>query len=149
MSFSTTAVPLVMTGDNTSPRGSIDSSETRASGYTSRFHEHMSQAYTAYPTDWPLPILPAAESNNHKHSQSVESFTSMLSSSTLSMSSTSSSLDRFRRLANKIKSALPNRSRFISVAYNEFTVKGSKKRFRKEDIKMGGLIESSNMMHYI
>lgn len=126
-----------------SPRDSTDSSNTNESRYKGRFREHMSQAYTAYPTDWPFPV---PESKSHKHSQSMESL-----ASTSSISSTSS-FDSFRKLALKIKSVVPsrsNRSRRSSIPNNEFTIKGSKKTFRKQDIKMGGLVESSNLMHYI
>lgn len=123
-----------------SPRESTDSSNTQGSKYKGRFREHMSEAYTAYPTDWPFPIT---ESKSHKHSQSVESF-----ASTSSTSSTSS-FESFRKLALKIKSAVPNRSRFTSTPKNEFRMKGSKKTFKKEDIKLGGLVDSSNLMHYI
>ena len=128
-------------GDNiSSHRESTDSSNTQESRYKGRFREHMSQAYTAYPTDWPFPI---PESKSHKHSHSVESF-----ASTSSTSSTSS-FGSFRKLALRIKSAVPNHPRFSSMPENEYRIKGSKKTFRKEDIKLGGLVESSNLMHYI
>jgi hypothetical protein len=130
----------IMDDNISSHRESTDSSNTQESRYKGRFREHMSEAYTAYPTDWPFPI---SESTSHKHNHSVESI-----ASTSSASSTSS-FDSFRRLAHKIKSAVPNRSRFSSIPKNEYMIKGSKKSFQKEDIKFGGLVESSNLMHYI
>src|SRR5947207_12525820 len=112
-----------MMDDNiSSPRDSTDSSNTQESRYKGRFREHMSQAYTAYPTDWPLPI---PESKSHKHGHSVESF-----ASTSSTSSTSS-FGSFRKLALRIKSAVPNRSPFSPISRNEYRIKGSKKTFRK------------------
>jgi hypothetical protein len=49
-----------------------------------------------------------------------------------------------------MKSAVPTKTRMTTSPYSqEHTIKGSKKTFRKEDIKLAGLRESSNLMQYI
>src|SRR5271154_4381029 len=85
-------------------RESTDSSQSLGSRYTSRFHEHMSQAYSTYPPEWPFPIndeinTPTTTTKGHKHNPSIESFGSVFSNS-----STTSVSDKFRKLAMKLKS---------------------------------------------
>ena len=136
-----------MTDHTASPRESTDSSNTQESKYTSRFREHMSQAYSAYPDDWPFPKTEPALPKSHKHGHSVESFAS---SSTMSSTFSTSSFNKLKNLTHKFKSAFPTRQRIISTSYSEeHTIRGSNKTFRKEDIKLAGLTESSNLMHYI
>jgi hypothetical protein len=138
---------FTMTDDTASPRESTDSSNTQESKYTSRFREHMSQAYSTYPDDWPFPKSESGSPKSHKHSNSVESFASTL---TTSSKFSTSSFNKFRKLALRIKSVLPPRQSIISTPYSEeHTIRGSSKTFRKEDIKVAGLRESSNLMHYI
>ena len=130
------------------PRESTDSSGSQPSQYKSRFYEHMSQAYTAPPEDWPLraaspPVL--AASKNHKHSPSMESFASARSTS----SSTSTSSFRRLKSAFRLKTASLFQPSPTSHPDSVYTIKGSTRTFKKEDIKLGGLTESSNLLHYI
>jgi hypothetical protein len=154
-----------------SPRESTDSSIITVSRYTSRFREHMSQAFTDYPPDLPFPIptdtttdRTPQQTKSHKSNQSIESFSSVMSktsstSTSTTTSSTSSSLSKLKRAARKMKLSISLRANFTSVAYaaeepapptspDAYTMKGTKRTFRKEDIQMAGLVHSSNMAHY-
>lgn len=134
-------------------RESIESSQSLPSTprYKSRFTEHVSQAYTAPPpSDWPLRnskpgVSPASPRslNNHKHTRSVESFGS---------ASSTSSTSSFRRLKEFISGTS---AKFRPRAWSdgspreEFVIKGSNRRFTRDDIKYGGLTGSSNLLHQI
>jgi hypothetical protein len=123
--------------DNISFRESTESPEIPR--YTSRFHEHLSQAYTAPPEHWLLPTssVPTPR-RTHKHSPSMESFASA------SSTSSTSSVDRLIRFAFRTKSGVKSRTRGADLV---FEIKGSSRTFRKEDIKLGPLTESSNLLH--
>jgi len=126
-------------------RDSTDSSQSQGSRYTSRFHEHMSQAYSTYPPEWPFPTEDTQAEKGHKHNPSVNSVVSISSNG-----SSKSVSDKLRKFAVKMKSSV-SRTKLKSTAYEnpEYVIKGSTKTFRKEDIKLGGLTNSSNMLHYI
>jgi hypothetical protein len=117
-------------------------------GYKSRFHEHLSQAYTA-PSDLPTPPSPKprTERRAHRHSPSFDSFRSASStSSTLSSSSKS-----WLRKLGFGKSSDPA---FVSISPPTrsspepgYKLKGSAKTIRKEDIKVAGLTSSTVYFH--
>jgi hypothetical protein len=106
--------------------------------YKSRFQEHLSQAFTTLPDDWPLrpvPPRPAPPTRKtHKHTVSVESFGSVSSTSSMS------SIDRLMKFAFQ-------RKKKERISEREFVVMRSGKAFRKEDIKVGPLTSSTNLMH--
>ena len=114
----------------------------------SRFTEHISQAYTAPPPNWThsdtrnksAQTRSSRPLHNHKYSRSVESF-----SSTSSTSSASS----FRRLKEFItdKSAKlrPRAASNLEAPPDEYYIKGSHRRFTKDDIKFGRLMSTTNL----
>jgi hypothetical protein len=123
-------------------RESTESYE-RPGRYKSRFHEHMSQAYTAPPdfiTSSPRPAsphkiprkpVPGSPRMTHRHTPSVDSLTSISSTSSISSFS-------------RIKRAFQKGARSSNeVGHGEFVIKGSSKTFRKDDIKLGGLTNST------
>ena len=130
-----------------------ESTESSSRGYKSRFHEHMSQAYTAFPPTYSLPPpSPTAKSPHkvprkpvpnsprlkHRHSPSVDSFTS------ISSTSSTSSFSRLKKFAFG-KARSHSKEEFDE----EFVIKGSLKTFRKEDIKVGGLTNSTVYFHSV
>ena len=158
------------TPQSSSPRESTDSSIITVSRYTSRFREHMSQAFTDYPPDWPFPIPTSQQEqlqappphgvakSQHKQKKSIESFASMMSKAPSSSSgSSTSSLSKLKRAVRKMKSSIFVESNSVSYAEttppgspgDQYTMKGSKRTFRKEDIRMAGLTHSTNMSHYV
>jgi len=155
---------------SSSPRESTDSSVITLSRYTSRFREHMSQAFTDYPPDWPFPIptsqqeqlqvppLHSTAKSQHKQNKSIESFASIMSTSPSSTSGSSiASLSKLKRAVRKMKSSMFLRPSSVSYAdttppsspSDRYTMKGSKRTFTKEDIRMAGLTHSTNMSHYV
>lgn len=124
---------------------SRESSESyeRPGRYKSRFHEHMSQAYTAPPNDILSPPQPSSPHKiprkpvpnsprlTHRHTPSVGSLTS------ISSTSSTSSFSRIKRIFQKGTRSTNE------VGIGEFVIKGSSKTFRKEDIKLGGLTNST------
>src|SRR5277367_3786764 len=129
---------------------SRDSTGSQTSGYRSRFREHLSQAYSAYPPDWPVSDAPRSQPRSdariHRTYPSVESFAS--AGSIKSTSSSSSSFTKLRNFVLRSKSS-ESRLRRNENTTSEFRIKGSNKTFRKEDIKLGGLRDSSNLWHQI
>lgn len=130
-------------------RFSMDSTESRPAPYKSRFHEHISQAYVAPPEDWPqyTPAAPtkSKKQKRHKNTPSIDSFASSISTSSIT------SMERLKKFAFKTKSSGSfSGTEGRSTPQKEFyQIKGSKKSFSKEDIKVGGLTGSTNMVHYI
>jgi hypothetical protein len=86
--------------------------------------EHLSQAFTAPPIELSSPKVAA---RSHKHNVSVDS----------TSSTTSSKLRKFTESFRRQR----------AVEDSVYTMKGSNKTFRKEDIKLGELVASSNMLH--
>jgi hypothetical protein len=119
-------------GSEFSSRGSVDSEATGRTQYTSRFREHMSQIYTAPPFEIDTPVAPT-RGIKHKSTRSVDSTAS------------TRSLDRLKRFTASFSLTPKGLTRKRSS--DSFTVKGSLKTFRKEDIKVGGLTGSSNGLH--
>jgi hypothetical protein len=124
---------------DTSPRKSSETSDSRRTQRGYYFQEHLSQAFTAPPIDLASP--PKTPPSSHKHTTSIDS------------TSSSSSTSKLKRLAESF-SRSPKSPSFrwaqrASTDDSVFTVKGSKKTFRKEDIKLGELTSSSNMLHCI
>ena len=128
-------------------RFSMDSVDSvRPAPYKSRFHEHISQAYIAPPEEWPgytpSPPPKPKKQKRHKQTASVDSFAT---------TSSINSIDRFKKFAFGAKSGGPfSGTEAQSPPPKEFyQIKGSKKTFSKEDIKLGGLTGSTNMVHYV
>jgi len=128
---------------------SVDESRP-AAPYKSRFHEHISQAYIAPPEEWPhyTPSSPtkSKKQKRHKNTPSIDSFASSISTSSMT------SIERLKKFAFKTKSrgSFSGTEGASAPPQKEFyQIKGSKKTFSKEDIKVGGLTGSTNMVHYI
>jgi hypothetical protein len=102
--------------------------------------EHLSQAFTAPPFEL---SDPPQTTPRHKINSSVDS------------TSSNSSLSRLKRftesLARSQKSPKSAQFKWGQRVPEEsvFKIKGSEKTFRKEDIKLGELTGSSNMLHCI
>ena len=111
------------------------SSSFEARRYTSRFYEHISQAYTAPPEEFSFePYVPPRQT--HKHTRSVESF------STVSTTSTTSSMEKLVRFAFKWRRARKELKTLVTRG----------KKLRREDIKIGdikvgALIASTNFRY--
>lgn len=115
--------------------------------YTSRFYEHIAEAYIAPLEEWQVPAPPPARppvpprnvlrKRVHKHSPSMESLSSV--STTSSTLSTSSLNKSFR---------FPFRLKRPGTVQEElaFMIKGSRRMLRKDDIKVGVLIEGPNRL---
>jgi hypothetical protein len=116
--------------------------------YKSRFTEHVSTAYTAPPPDRVLyPSSPSPKNTTqkgsirpiirHKHSRSVES---------LESTSSSSSNASFRKIKEFISdtSAKFKRTKSKEFTPEEYYIKGSDRRFTKDDIKFGRLRSTTN-----
>jgi hypothetical protein len=102
--------------------------------------EHLSQAFTAPPFELPDP----PQTTRHKTNSSVDS------------TSSNSSLSRLKRFTESLgrspkspKSGAPAKWGQRMPEESVFKIKGSEKTFRKEDIKLGELTGSSNMLHCI
>ena len=138
---------MMMPEDVETPRESIDSSQSRESTrYRSRFHEHMSQAYTTYPTDWPFGRENPETSHIHSHS-----IMSMSSETSQSSSRSTFSIDKFKDILRRKLglSRTPKPSYPTSEDDYRYRMKGSERTFRKEDIKLGGLKASTNLLEYV
>jgi hypothetical protein len=130
-------------------KDSRESTESETSGYRSRFCEHLSQAYSAYPPDWPVSYVPRSQppSNGRTHkttpstSPSIESFAS---SGSIKSTSSSSSFKKLRNFVLRPRSS-ESQLRRKETSTLDFRIKGSSKTFRKEDIKLGALTDSSNL----
>jgi hypothetical protein len=124
------------TSASESPRKSSESFDSRGTQKGYYFLEHLSQAFTAPPID--LSDEPKPRSHSHKHNASIDS------------TSSTSSTGRLKRLVTEAlsaKSAPFWRPAQRTTDESAYTMKGSKKTFRKEDIKVGELTASSNMLH--